>query len=70
MPNRFRFNAPMPRLRGEARVGCRKSVVGGVGFNTVAVSEHVTQGWQLSPVAAMASSLRMFPDSRAEFEAR
>ena len=25
-----------------------------LGFDTVAVSEHVTQGWQLSPLAAMA----------------
>ena len=55
MPDRLRFNAPMPRLRGDGASWLSEvRRLEELGFNTVAVSEHVTQGWQLSPVAVMA----------------
>lgn len=55
MPDQLRFIAPMPRLRKDGATWVselRRLEI--LGFDTVAVSEHVTNGWQLSPLAAMA----------------
>ena len=51
----LRFIAPMPRLQkdGAAWVSEVRRLET-MGFDTVAVSEHVTNGWQLAPLAAMA----------------
>jgi probable F420-dependent oxidoreductase len=55
MHDRLRFIAPMPRLQKDGATWVselRRLEI--LGFDTVAVSEHVTKGWQLSPLAAMA----------------
>jgi alkanesulfonate monooxygenase SsuD/methylene tetrahydromethanopterin reductase-like flavin-dependent oxidoreductase (luciferase family) len=55
MPDPLRFIASMPRLRKNSVT--RVSEVRRLetsGFDTVAVSRHVTNGWQLAPLAAMA----------------
>ena len=51
----LRFIASMPRLQkdGAAWVSELRRVEA-MGFDTVAVSQHVTNGWQLAPLAAMA----------------
>lgn len=53
--DRLRFIAPMPRLTaggGAAWVSDLK-VLEDIGFDTVCISEHLTDGWQLSALAAM-----------------
>ncbi|HJU03386.1 MAG TPA: TIGR03621 family F420-dependent LLM class oxidoreductase [Actinomycetes bacterium] len=53
----FRFIAPMPRLNGSA--GCwRDSLrrIEDLGFSTVSVSDHFTQGWVMEPTIAMAAA--------------
>src|ERR1700754_3087983 len=51
----LRFIAPMPRLQnnGAAWVSEVRRLER-LGFHAVAVSHHVTKGWQLSPLAAVA----------------
>jgi probable F420-dependent oxidoreductase len=47
--------APMPRLRGGGETWVSEvRRIESMGFDTVSVSEHVTRGWQLSPLVAMA----------------
>ena len=55
MPDPLRFIASMPRLRKDRATWVSEvHRLETLGFDTVAVSEHVTNGWQLSPLAAMA----------------
>ena len=54
MPRRFRFIAPMPKLEGSVsrwRDSLRR--IESLGFATVAVSDHLTQGWVMEPTAAL-----------------
>ncbi|NUT34663.1 MAG: TIGR03621 family F420-dependent LLM class oxidoreductase [Hamadaea sp.] len=54
MTRPFRFIAPMPRLSGSAaqwRGELRR--IEDLGFHTVAVSDHFTQGWVMEPIVAM-----------------
>ncbi|MGE2731548.1 TIGR03621 family F420-dependent LLM class oxidoreductase [Mycolicibacterium vaccae] len=49
------FIAPMPRLRGDGAEWVEDlRQLEDAGFDTVAVSHHFTNGWQLAPIAAMA----------------
>jgi probable F420-dependent oxidoreductase len=64
--DRMKFIAPMPRLTGEGSAWVAAvQRIAVLGFDTLAVSHHVTRGWQLGLVAAMAfaaastSSLRV-----------
>jgi NADP-dependent 3-hydroxy acid dehydrogenase YdfG len=63
MPDPLRFIAPMPRLRKDGATWVsevRRLEI--LGFDTVAVSQHVTRGWQLGLVAmafAAASTTRL-----------
>lgn len=51
---RLRFIAPMPRLTGDGAAWvCGLHRLEDMGFDTVCVSEHLTNGWQLSALAAM-----------------
>jgi probable F420-dependent oxidoreductase len=55
MADRLRFIAPMPKLRRDGATWVSElRRLEALGFDTVAVSEHVTKGWQLAPLAAMA----------------
>lgn len=55
MSGSFRMIAPMPRLRGDGDTWVSEiRRIESMGFDTVSVSEHVTRGWQLSPLVAMA----------------
>jgi probable F420-dependent oxidoreductase len=55
MPDPLRFIAPMPRLRKDGATWVSEvRRLEALGFDTVAVSQHVTDGWQLAPLAAMA----------------
>jgi probable F420-dependent oxidoreductase len=55
MPDPLRFIASMPRLRKDGATWVSEvRRLEALGFDTVAVSQHVTNGWQLAPVAAMA----------------
>lgn len=55
MTDELRFIAPMPRLHhdGEAWVAELRRLEDS-GFDTACISEHITKGWQLSALAAMA----------------
>jgi probable F420-dependent oxidoreductase len=68
MPQGFRFSTAMPRLSGSAsewRAELRR--IEDLGFWSVAVSDHFTQGWVMEPVIAMTaaadatSTLRVMP---------
>jgi probable F420-dependent oxidoreductase len=53
----FRFIAPMPRLNvppAQWRAELRR--VEDLGFHTVAVSDHFTQGWVMDPIVAMTAA--------------
>jgi probable F420-dependent oxidoreductase len=53
----FRFIAPMPKLDGPVdrwRDALRR--IEDLGFSTVSVSDHFTQGWVMEPTIAMASA--------------
>lgn len=53
-PDRLRFIAPMPRLTGGGEqwlADLRRLET--MGFDSVCISEHLTNGWQLSALAAM-----------------
>lgn len=53
----FRFIAPMPRLNvppAQWRAEVRR--IEDLGFHTVAVSDHFTQGWVMEPVVAMTAA--------------
>jgi probable F420-dependent oxidoreductase len=53
----FRFIAPMPKLSGppaQWRAEVRR--IEDLGFHTVAVSDHFTQGWMLEPLVAMTAA--------------
>jgi probable F420-dependent oxidoreductase len=55
MDDQLRFIAPSPRLKGDGDdwvSDVRR--LESLGFDTVAVSDHVTKGWQLGLIAAMA----------------
>jgi probable F420-dependent oxidoreductase len=53
--DQLRFIAPSPRLRGDGDAWVSDvRRLESLGFDTVAVSYHVTNGWQLGLVAAMA----------------
>ena len=55
MSEPLRFIAPMPRLRKDGATWVSEvRRLETLGFDTVAVSQHVTKGWQLGPLAAMA----------------
>lgn len=56
MPSeRLEFIAPMPRLRDDGATWVAElRRLEDLGFDTVAVSHHLTNGWQLAPVTAMA----------------
>lgn len=55
MSDSLRMIAPMPRLRGDGDSWATEvRRIESMGFDTVSVSEHVTRGWQLSPLMAMA----------------
>jgi probable F420-dependent oxidoreductase len=56
-PRPFRFIAPMPRFTvppAEWRAGIRR--IEDLGFHTVAVSDHFTQGWVMEPLVAMTAA--------------
>lgn len=51
----LRFIAPMPRLRADGGTWISDvRRLESLGFDTVAVSQHVSHGWQLAPLTAMA----------------
>jgi probable F420-dependent oxidoreductase len=53
----FRFIAPMPRLNvPPARWRAEVRRVEDLGFHTVAVSDHFTQGWVMDPIVAMTAA--------------
>lgn len=55
MVDPIRFIAPMPRLSHDgARFVADVRRLETLGFHTVAVSQHITKGWQLGLIAAMA----------------
>lgn len=57
MARRFRFIAPMPRLTqpiGRWRDALRR--IEDLGFSTVSVSEHLTQGWTMEPLTVMTAA--------------
>ena len=50
----LRFIAPMPRLTGDGQTWVADlRRLEDMGFDTVCISEHLTNGWQLSALAAM-----------------
>jgi probable F420-dependent oxidoreductase len=50
----FRFIAPAPRLTGDpARWRAEVRRIEDLGFSTLSVGDHLTQGWTLEPVTAM-----------------
>ncbi len=68
MPHPFRFSTPMPRLtRNIARWRDQLRRIEDLGYWSVTVSDHFTQGWMMEPIAAMAvaaeatSTLRLLP---------
>jgi probable F420-dependent oxidoreductase len=51
----FNFIAPVPRLTGDGAAWVAKlRRIEELGFDTAVVSHHVTNGWQLAPIATMA----------------
>jgi probable F420-dependent oxidoreductase len=55
MPDPLRFIASMPRLWKDGATWVSEvRRLEDLGFDTVAISEHVTNGWQLAPLVAMA----------------
>jgi probable F420-dependent oxidoreductase len=53
--DQLEFIAPMPRLSSDGATWVSElRRLEDLGFDTVAVSHHVTKGWQLGPIAAMA----------------
>jgi probable F420-dependent oxidoreductase len=54
VPRPFRFIAPMPKLEGSPR-RWRDAVrrIESLGFATVSISDHLTQGWVMEPTAAL-----------------
>lgn len=53
--DRLSFIAPMPRLTGDGQEWVDDlQRLENMGFDTVCISEHLTNGWQLSALAAMA----------------
>ena len=68
MPHPFRFSSAMPRLNGSMsawRADLRR--IEDLGFWSVAVSDHFTQGWVMEPTVAMTAAaeatgtLRLLP---------
>ncbi len=54
MTRPFRFIAPAPRLTGDpARWRAEVRRIEELGFSTVSVGDHLSQGWVLEPVTAM-----------------
>ena len=54
MPKPFRFTVAMPALRSDPaqwRAEIRR--VEDLGFSSVAVSDHFTDGWAMDPIVAM-----------------
>lgn len=56
MPRPFRFIAPMPRLDSPATWREKIRRIEDLGFSTVALSDHVTGGWQMEPVVALTAA--------------
>lgn len=57
MPHPFRFSAAMPRLNQPVaawRAELRR--IEDLGFSTVTVSDHFTQGWMMEPLIAMTAA--------------
>src|SRR5690349_2281509 len=55
----FRFIAPMPRLRepvGAWLDSIRR--IEDLGFSSVAISDHFTQGWVMDPIVAMTAAVQ------------
>jgi probable F420-dependent oxidoreductase len=57
MSRPFRFIAPMPRLESPRKWRDALLQIESLGFDTVAISDHLTQGWVMEPTAAMAAAL-------------
>jgi probable F420-dependent oxidoreductase len=56
-PRPFRFIAPMPRLGPDiAAWTASLRRIEDLGFETVAVSEHLTHGWSMEPLATLAAA--------------
>ncbi|MGY1635512.1 TIGR03621 family F420-dependent LLM class oxidoreductase [Geodermatophilus sp. SYSU D00742] len=54
MTRPFRFIAPAPRLTGDpARWRAEVRRIEDLGFSTMSIGDHVSQGWTLEPVTAM-----------------
>jgi probable F420-dependent oxidoreductase len=49
----FRFIAPMPRLASQRRWTAALRRIEGLGFHTVAISEHYSRGWAMDALTAM-----------------
>jgi probable F420-dependent oxidoreductase len=56
VPRAFRFIATMPRLESAERWRDDVRRIEAQGFGTVAVSDHLTQGWVMEPLAALAAA--------------
>lgn len=56
MPRPFRFIAPMPPLDSPATWRDDLRRIEDLGFSTVAVSEHITGGWQMEPIVALTTA--------------
>src|SRR5277367_3643665 len=56
MPRPFRFIAPMPPLDSPATWRDKLRRIEDLGFSTVAVSDHLTGGWQMEPVVALTAA--------------
>jgi probable F420-dependent oxidoreductase len=56
MPRPFRFIAPMPRFESPATWRDKIKRIEDLGFSTIAVSDHVTSGWQMEPVVALTAA--------------
>ncbi|MDG4823386.1 TIGR03621 family F420-dependent LLM class oxidoreductase [Asanoa sp. WMMD1127] len=55
MPKPFRFTASMPGLGGRTPAQWREQIrrVEELGFSSVAISDHFTDGWAMDPIVAM-----------------
>jgi probable F420-dependent oxidoreductase len=57
LPRRFRFIVSMPRLReGMAAWRAALDRIEGLGYSTIAISDHFTHGWAMEPLATLAAA--------------
>jgi alkanesulfonate monooxygenase SsuD/methylene tetrahydromethanopterin reductase-like flavin-dependent oxidoreductase (luciferase family) len=55
MTHPFRFIAAMPRIGPDGAWRDEVRRIEDLGFSTIAVSDHLTAGWEMDPIVAMAA---------------